>query len=352
MSSWWGRRTVPVPPKDPEITQREPARGSRATNRGIVLQGEGAPHSVAAMANSGRDAQWVMAEGHVLEYWDGGDPHGRPVLYHPGTPMTRVMGRWGHEAAMSSGVRLVAISRPGYGGSTITRTRPSLLATGRDTAGLATELGLSDYAVVGVSGGGPYAVATSVADPGRVRAVAVVAGTGPWPLVNIAEDDSPALAEERAVLARWDAGDEDGALAAYRVIIERDIGGLRDLDPDARVSEILGEFTGALALGNNPEYRALWAASMTDFAHGPEGYLSDNLAWGGRWDIDPRAVSAPTRLWYGENDLICPAAHAQWYVERIPGARLVVHPGESHMDVCDGHWPEVLDGLLEDWPAR
>ena len=40
----------------------------------------------------GRDASVVLSSGRVLEYWDGGDPGGRPVIYHPGTPVTRVLG--------------------------------------------------------------------------------------------------------------------------------------------------------------------------------------------------------------------------------------------------------------------
>ena len=53
-----------------------------------------------------------------MEYWDGGDPRGRPMIMHPGTPETRVMGTWGHDAAVSAGVRLLSVNRPGYGGST------------------------------------------------------------------------------------------------------------------------------------------------------------------------------------------------------------------------------------------
>ena len=59
-------------------------------------------------------------------------------------------------------MRLVALNRPGYGGSTPSAA-PSLLATGRDTAALADVLGLQDYAVLGISGGGPFALATGVA---------------------------------------------------------------------------------------------------------------------------------------------------------------------------------------------
>jgi pimeloyl-ACP methyl ester carboxylesterase len=56
---------------------------------------------------------------------------------------------------------------------------------------------------------------------------------------------------------------------------------------------------------------------------------------------------APTRLWYGELDTGRPPAHGRWYADRIAGARLEILPGESHLDVCDSHRPEVLSGLLQ-----
>ena len=115
-------------------------------------------------------------------------PTGAAMILHPGTPVTRVLGRWGHDAAVAAGVRLVAVSRPGYGGSTTTET-PSLLAVGRDTAALAAHLGLDGYAVFGSSGGGPFAVATAIADPGGVHALGVVGGVGPWRVLD--ERDVP-----------------------------------------------------------------------------------------------------------------------------------------------------------------
>ena len=125
----------------------------------------------------------MLGDGRIIEYWDGGDPDGRAVILHPGTPSTRVLGHWPHEAADSAGVRLLTVNRPGYGGSTAS-TEPSLLRTGQETAALAAGLGLERYAVIGASGGGPFAVATAIADPTRVRAVGVVGGIGPWRLLE------------------------------------------------------------------------------------------------------------------------------------------------------------------------
>jgi len=67
--------------------------------------------------------------------------------------VTRLLGGGGTRAAVEAGVRLVSVSRPGYGGST-TSEAASLLAAGRDTAALAVHLGLGEYAVFGAPGAG------------------------------------------------------------------------------------------------------------------------------------------------------------------------------------------------------
>ncbi|HXY72276.1 MAG TPA: alpha/beta hydrolase [Actinomycetota bacterium] len=298
------------------------------------------------MEVAGRDARFELRDGRVLEYWDGGDPDGRVMILHPGTPETRVTGRWGHDAACSAGVRLVAVNRPGYGGSTTAAGQPSLRATGRDTAALAAGLGVKGYAVCGLSGGGPFAVATALADPEHVRALGVVAGVGPWRLL----DDPSSLPEERACLALLDAGDVTGARDCMLGNAERDFQPLRALDDDGRVDAFMAQVGDHSSLIQDPGYRAIWAENMRLVLDRMDGYVFDNLAWGGAWDVDPSDVAAATVLFYGDADTHCPPeTHGRWYADRITDSELVVFPGAVHLDAVDAHWPEVLAGLLRVW---
>jgi pimeloyl-ACP methyl ester carboxylesterase len=286
-----------------------------------------------------------LADGRVVEYWDGGLPSGRAVILHPGTPETRVMGRWVHDAAVAARVRLVAVNRPGYGGSTSV-TDPSLLRAGRDTAAMAARIGLDEYAVVGLSGGGPFALATAVADPGHAHALGVVGGIGPW---RVLDEDSSRDPTGSTCLDLHDAGDTAAAWDCMRRDAELAYGQLVTLDDTARADTMLARIGAGSRLADDPAYRAIWADNLRVVAEGFDGSVFDNIAWGARWDVDPRDVSAPTRLWYGELDLQCPLAHGRWYADRIADAELVVLAGERHVDVIDGHWPEVLAGLLGIW---
>jgi len=290
------------------------------------------------MAGPGVDASLVLGDGRVLEYWEGGDPAGRGVIFHPGTPVTRVLGRWAHDAAVAAGVRLVSLSRPGYGGSTMTAdAAPSLRAVGEDTAALAVHLRLDGYAVVGSSGGAPFAVATGVADPGAVRAVGVVGGIGPWRLL----EPPSANVDDRACLDLLDAGDVAGAWACMYRTAEDQLAGVA---LDDAVDVILSGDESSLVVDR--AYRAIWADNMRLVLDDLAGYTLDNLAWGATWDVDPREIVAPTLLWYGAADVHCPVAHGRWYADRIARAELIVVPDGGHFDVIDAHWPEVLAGLL------
>lgn len=223
-------------------------------------------------------------------------------------------------------------------------TAPSLLATGRDTADVAAHLGFDEYAALGISGGGPFAMATAVAVPDVVRALALVGPVGPWRVLEARPPDDPEDRAYREYLAQLDDGNLVGARAGLQSLADDEMSGLRDLDKEALVDAILGEPGSPLA--NNPEYRELWVENMGVVLAGLDGYVFDNLAWGAIWDADPPDVVVPTAVWDGEGE---GARYGKWYADQIAGSELVIFAGQGHLDVCDLHWPEVLATLLRIW---
>jgi pimeloyl-ACP methyl ester carboxylesterase len=281
-----------------------------------------------------------LADGRTVEYWAGGDPSGRPVVFLPGTPNSRRQGVHGHEAAVATGVRLLALSRPGYGGST--NTPPSLAGVGADVAQVAGLLGVDRFSVLGMSGGGPYAVASALAAPDRVQALGVLAGVGPW-----TELDPPTGtdAEERRWLAEAVAGHPARALGHFLDSAHRAFDSMLAL-PDEAMLDVF--FAGAPAGDidrSDVAARRRWARDLREALTSYHGFARDNVSWGATWDIDPHDVSVPAHLWYGGADLMVPAAHGAWLADQVPDAHLVVRRGEGHGSVTFGHWPETLATL-------
>jgi pimeloyl-ACP methyl ester carboxylesterase len=282
----------------------------------------------------------VLSGERVVEVWEGGDPGGRVVVYHHGTPAGRLQAVLWDEVAVRHGVRLVSLSRPGYGRST--DTPPSLMSVGEGTLAVADALGVGEFEVVGVSGGGPYAVATGLLAPRRVRAVHLLAGTGPWRLIEPPAESDP----DAPILARADAGYVAGALEGFREQAAGEFDELLSLGHDELLARLFDDVPEAELA--DQESRLRWAADTRDALSSYDGFARDNVAWGGAWDIDPTQLAVPARLWYGDADRMVPASHGHWFAERIPQSTLVVRPGEGHLGMVFGHWDEILsaDGVV------
>ncbi|KAK1494838.1 UMTA methyltransferase [Colletotrichum tamarilloi] len=97
--------------------------------------------------------------------------HGLPGSHHEGQPV--------HEEATRRNICVVAVTRPGYGGSTFQPNR-TILSFPQDVLHLADNLKIQRFAVLGISGGAPYALACLHSiSPSRLSGVAIVSGMFP-----------------------------------------------------------------------------------------------------------------------------------------------------------------------------
>jgi pimeloyl-ACP methyl ester carboxylesterase len=76
------------------------------------------------------------------------------------------------------GILVVAIDRPGIGDSDRARGR-RVVDFPRDVLALLDRRGIDQFATIGWSAGGPFALACAAAAPDRVRAVATIGGMAP-----------------------------------------------------------------------------------------------------------------------------------------------------------------------------
>src|SRR3954451_15717160 len=111
-----------------------------------------------------------LSDGRTLAYAEWGDPQGRPIISCHGTPGCRLNRHPNQDLVRSTGARVVAFDRPGYGQSSRLRGRRVVYVVD-DVARLADHLGVGEFAVVGGSGGGPdsLAVAGLLGLPGTRR---------------------------------------------------------------------------------------------------------------------------------------------------------------------------------------
>jgi pimeloyl-ACP methyl ester carboxylesterase len=285
-----------------------------------------------------REATVTLPDGRRLAWSSGGARDGVPVLYLHGaigTPVRRTPELDALIAAL--GIHYVAVSRPGFGLSDPCPGR-RIADFPADVEHLADHLGLGRFAMVGVSAGGPYAIACARALPGRAVATAAVSSLSPlcaphagrWMPIHL-------RLGLRALVRRPD-------------LVAR--GGARIMTLLERHPRALGRLAYA---GATPAERRLLAGSdmsstaidsfLAAAGAGVDGMIDDYVACCADWGFEVRDVAGEVHLWHGERDRYVPVEHARALAAALPRCR-------ARFDADDGHFffrrrvAEVLGALV------
>jgi pimeloyl-ACP methyl ester carboxylesterase len=284
-----------------------------------------------------------VGQGRVLGYAEFGDPGGRLVLWHHGTPGARrqlpIVGR---RAAERLGLRVVLVERPGVGDSTNHRYG-SFREWADDAAVVVDDLGHDRFASVGLSGGGPYALACAAALGDRVTAVGLLGSV--CPLLG------PDAAPPEGVLTL--AARFRGPIGVFRTVLGTGLwAALQPLGPLAHPMYRL--YASQMPEGDqkvfaNPEIEAMFVDDLITASRRQFGAIVHDVAlFGQPWGFDLAEIEAPVFWWHGDADNIVPLAHAEHAVGLLKGCELAVRPTESHLgafaaadlvlEAIDGVW--------------
>jgi pimeloyl-ACP methyl ester carboxylesterase len=263
----------------------------------------------------------TLADGRRLAYAVIGDSNGQAVLALHGTPGSARQLACLDKPARQHNVALIVPDRAGYGGST---HNPSgtIASSAWDLGQLIEHLSLQDTAVIGLSGGGPTALACGVALRDRISSVTTVGSIGPL----VPRD--PTLPPDRLV-TRMARRSERAARALFAVMV---FAGRR------RPEQTLDRFCTFLAepdahlLRDDPTVRD---AFLDDLRHPcpttARAAARDFWLFTRGWDIDLADMTVPVQVWHGTRDRNVPLGHARVIAARCPTAQLHLIPGGGHM---------------------
>jgi pimeloyl-ACP methyl ester carboxylesterase len=279
-------------------------------------------------------------DGRSLLVQETGDPGGTPILFHSGTPNSRLIYRKDAEVAQRLGVRLLCYDRPGYGGSTRLEGRTAADCAA-DVRAIADALGIGRLGVYGASGGGPHAIACAALLGDLVPAVGVLASVAPWGSEGL--DYFDGMGELNVEDAKLYFSDP----AAAWEKCEADRLEFLEADADAvfeSMQSLLSPVDAAVLTGEFAEF--LVAAIRDGLAPGAEGWWDDGVAYMEDWGFDLGTISTPVLLLHGRQDRFVPFGHGQWLASNIPGVEAKLTDQDGHLTLYLNHLEDIYGWLL------
>jgi len=279
-----------------------------------------------------------LTGGGMLAWREYGDPRGEPLIFLHGWPSSSGQGVMLHEAGQKHGLRVLSVDRPGLGQSSRIPGR-TFLHLPPVVEELAEAQQLGKCYVMGLSGGGPYALACAWALPHRVRKALVCCGAPPL--------DTPEARRRfwfvyRALLAvhdRWPA--------AFQALLGPAMFAAR-VRPPWPLMRLLLQVTGPrdrAALGQRARFDLVYPAFRDAMRSGWRGVYDDGQCYAQPWPFDPAQIRVPVSVWHGAQDNNFHHSLAENLAARIPGATFHLR-AEGHYSLPVFHAEAMVRELL------
>lgn len=279
------------------------------------------------------DQRLRLRDGHWLGYLDYGDPAGAPILCCHGSPGSRLDQFMYEDRLKALHIRLIVPDRPGYGLSDDQPHR-TILDWPDDAVQLADHLGLSRFAVLGVSAGGAYAAACSMKIPQRLTRVGLVSSPAP------AGTPGFHLAANRLAYASW-------RYVPWPVmrLFTRATNPLIFSDPALVYSLTRRRLRAADQefWEGKPSLVAL-EATIEPYRNKQIGLDEDCYLLARPWGFRLEDIATEVWLWHGERDTLATLKMARYVAETIPNCHATFYPGEGHT-IWARHAEEILTAL-------
>jgi pimeloyl-ACP methyl ester carboxylesterase len=197
-------------------------------------------------------------------------------------------------------------------------------------------LHIERFDLLGISGGGPYALACAARIPERLFSVVLVSSLAPL--------ESPEVTRGMVRLHRWlllFAQKAPWLAQKLSVVCLRGFWGKGEQVVPQQVEARLPE-ADRRAL-SNPDLRAALIASSTEALRcGVQGAAGDGLLFARPWDFDLRQIRVPIYLWHGEQDIILPVAMGRYLAANIPNCHATFCPKDGHFSLPFNKTREIL----------
>ena len=280
-----------------------------------------------------------LADGRTLGFAEYGSAEGNVLVYCQGYPGSRLEAAALSAHAAQANVRVISLDRPGFGRSSF-QERRSFLDWPSDLVALTEHLRIDRFAVLGTSGGAPYALACAYRIPERLISGGVVSGIGPLKLGTAGMNRQNRLV---LFLARW-------APWLLTPLLRATARSFRD---EERARKAV---TKAMRRMVKPDREALLAHGLVDqlaastretYHQGVRGAVYEGGLYGHDWAFRLEDIAfRPLYLWHGARDTNVPIGMARGMAGKLAGCKATYYPDEGHLSTLLNHQPEFSSALF------
>lgn len=273
-------------------------------------------------------------DGRTLEYGTVGNPEGKTVVFHHGTPGSLFTLMQYQEIVELGGFFAISYSRAGYGKSSRNQGR-AISDVVSDIGEILDELGRDSYVSVGWSGGGPHSLACAALDP-RCTGALSVAGVAP---ADVDFDWTEGMGSDN--IAEFELAKTGGP--EY----EAHARAAGESFANATAETIIDVFGDLISKADRAAWEPLYIRerAAADFPYAftvsSDGFIDDDQAFIKSWGFSVGDIKVPVSVWFGADDLMVPSTHGEWLTQNIPGATRHYFAEDGHMSVWLNHLPEI-----------
>lgn len=277
------------------------------------------------------DRIYTLSSGRKLSYSVFGSTLSPALFFFHGFPSSRLEAHGLHKLVQEHklNLRIIAIDRPGFGRSDFQAHR-RIVDFPQDVQRVADDLGVKRFAVLGGSGGGPYALACAYAIPDRVGGVGMLASAGPW--------TTPAGMRDVSWLSYFTYLGTRYVPGGFRLFADGVAGTARWLVNTATVTRWLDQWLKSLKKEGETESedidsrrKRLLEIMFEGFAQGSAGLVHEAKLLSNDWGFHFEDVSYDkVMIWHGTKDTNAPISQIRYVAQHLPHCELVEYDANHY----------------------
>ena len=230
---------------------------------------------------------------------------------------------------------LLLPTRPGMGQSDFQPDR-GFSDWVKDLVCLADALGLDKFSILGVSGGGGYAIACAALIPERLHAAVIVSGA--WKTDAVA-------CFPTATRLTWMLVRKFPVLNLLMLKLRKQS---FQASPEQLSKKLKKSFPPVdyAVVEESDRIRILRQISIESMRQGVKGAAWDIHLYLQEWDFSIDEIQIPLKFFHGEQDTNIPIALAKQVVASLPIAELMIYPEEGHLSLIMNQSEAIAKSLV------